>query len=305
MSPLILIAHKVRFGSQIKRNVLPALALTAMALAACPAPGVTVVLTPLKDNTLVQQTNPASQQSGGQGDIFIGRTGQDGQNPPTISIRRGLVAFDVAAAVPAGATITSARLTVRDIQGLNGDQTVALHRLSQDWGEGASTSTAAAANGDATWLFTFFNSASPGSSPTWTTPGGSYNAAASATTFINDDNGALQPFSWTSAANPQLLVDVQQWLNAPAANFGWIMIGNEAAGNTAKRFTGGEGAVPPALEVQFTVPEPTGAAVAGIAHAYGRCNSPTSGRADESYQTLSASPVASALYPGKSAIWRR
>lgn len=257
MTPSILLRSKRRSWLFLVPFVLAAELLPAV-VAAPRAEGATANLTPLKDNTLVQATNPTGQMSGGQGDIFVGRTGQDGQNPPVTSIRRGLIAFDLASGVPAGATISAVVLTVRDVQGLNGDQTVSLHRVTQDWGEGASTSTGPAANGDATWLDTFFNSANPGASPTWTTPGGAFVATASGSTVINDDNGPLQSFSWSSASHPQLLADVQQWRANPATNFGWIMIGNEAAGNTAKRFNGGESANPPVLQVTYAVPEPSG-----------------------------------------------
>jgi hypothetical protein len=234
--------------------------------AAAGATAATVMIAPLKDNTLVQQTAPGNQQSGGQGDIFVGRTGQDGQNPPTISIRRGLIAFDIAGSVPAGATITGVSLSMRDVQGLNGDQTVSLHRLTQDWGEGGSNSTGPAAHGDATWLYRFFEAGNPGASPTWTVPGGDYAAGASGASLITDDAGPGQIFTWSGVGNPQLLADVQQWLNNPATNFGWILVGNESNGGTAKRLNSGETANAPMLRVDF-VPEPSSAILAAAAAA--------------------------------------
>jgi hypothetical protein len=33
-----------------------------------------------------------------------------------------------------------------------------------------------------------------------------------------------------------MVMDVQEWLNAPATNFGWIIRGNETLSQTAKRF---------------------------------------------------------------------
>ena len=62
---------------------------------------------------------PAAEQlSNGLGDIYVGRTNQDGQGPATISIRRGLIAFDIADNIPAGATITGVTLTVDDVRGI-------------------------------------------------------------------------------------------------------------------------------------------------------------------------------------------
>ncbi|MGD9724586.1 MAG: DNRLRE domain-containing protein [Pirellulales bacterium] len=232
-----------------------------------------VNLAPNKDNTLIQQTLPASQLSNGQGDIFVGRTNQDGQGPATISIRRGLLAFDVASSVPAGSVVTAVTLTMRDVMGLNGDPTVELHRVSQDWGEGSSFQNggmgAAAQTGDATWLYRFFNVADPTSSPAWTTPGGDFSAAVSASSIISDDLGSGQLFSWTSA---QMVVDVQGWLDNPASNFGWLLFGNEAQGQTAKRLNSGESTIPPnlapLLQIEYLhVPEPGGFALGAFSLA--------------------------------------
>ena len=54
-----------------------------------------------------------------------------------------------------------------------------------------------------------------------------------------------------------MLTDVQQWLDSPATNFGWIMLGNESAGQTAQRFGGKDAAAPetpPQLTVQYDPP---------------------------------------------------
>lgn len=219
----------------------------------------TVSLTPLKDNTLIQRADPAAQLSNALGDIFVGRTNQNGQGPATTSIRRGLISFDIAGNIPAGATVTSATLTLRNVRAFNGDRTVELHRTLADWGEGTSTqsggSGAPATMGDATWLYRFFNAATPSASPAWTTPGGDFSADATAAVLISDDAGSGQLFSWTSAENPQMLADVRAWLDNPSENFGWTMIGDESAGRTAKRFNSGEATtppnLPPMLEIEY------------------------------------------------------
>ncbi|MDZ4805125.1 MAG: FlgD immunoglobulin-like domain containing protein, partial [Candidatus Eisenbacteria bacterium] len=41
---------------------------------------------------------------------------------------------------------------------------------------------------------------------------------------------------WTWPSTPELVADVQHWLDHPADNHGWIVIGNEATSATAKRF---------------------------------------------------------------------
>ncbi|MCI0492260.1 MAG: hypothetical protein L0Z07_04915, partial [Planctomycetes bacterium] len=219
-----------------------------------------VSLAPSKDNTLIQQTDPGSQLSNGQGDVFVGRTGQ-----PSGSVRRGLLAFDIAGNVPAGSIITGVTLTIRETTGNNGDRVLALHRVLQDWGEGASFHTggtgAAAQDGDATWLYTYYDFNNPASSPTWSTPGGHFSPTVSASTIVYDQfaPGPILPpgssFSWLSTSDPQMLADVQSWLDNPAANFGWILLGDESVGNTAKRVGSGESATPPELVITY-VPEP-------------------------------------------------
>jgi hypothetical protein len=240
-----------------------------LGLAQLPAVADVVQLTPAKDNTLVQQPNPASQLSNGQGDVFVGRTNQDGQGSATISIRRGLMQFDIAnSGIPAGSTITGVTLTVRDVMGLNGDRATALHRVLADWGEGGSFQNggmgAPAQHNDATWLYRLYNSADPGASPAWATPGGDFDPLASASTVISDDLGGNQLFAWSSASDPQLIADVQFWLDHPASDFGWLVHGDESAGQTAKRLNSGEATVPPVLEITYHVPEPSGLALAGL-----------------------------------------
>ena len=72
-----------------------------------------------------------------------------------------------------------------------------------------------------------------------------------------------------------MVADIQNWLNNPSDNFGWLMQGNESMGQTAKRFQSqagndSEGYVPE-LTIQYTVPEPStvALAIAGTALAAG------------------------------------
>jgi hypothetical protein len=222
-----------------------------------PVAAASVSLAPLKDNTLIQRTDPAEQLSNGLGDIFVGRTNQDGQGEATISIRRGLISFDIAGSVPAGATITAASLTLRDVMGLNGDPTVQLHRTLADWGEGTSFQNggmgAAATQGDATWLYRFYDAATPGDSPTWAAPGGDYSEIVSSEAVISDDLGGAQLFTWSSEGFPQLLDDLQSWLDHPTGNFGWTLTGDETRGQSAKRLNSGNSTTPPQVPPQLTI----------------------------------------------------
>lgn len=219
----------------------------------------TVSLVPAKDTTIIQGTNPTGQLANGLGDLFSGRTNQDQERPATISIRRSLIYFDIAAAVPSWATITDAKLTMRDVMGNNGNRVTTLHRVQQNWGEGTSYQSggqgSAATQNDATWLYTFFKAAAPASSPTWTNPGGDFDAAISGSTTVLGGGGG-QIFNWTGSG---MVPDVQNWLNNPAGNFGWLIRGDESMGQTAKRLNGrtlnNAGDVAPVLMVTF-IPEP-------------------------------------------------
>jgi hypothetical protein len=148
-------------------------------------------------------------------------------------LRRAVIRFDIAGNVPANATITNAYLTLYMNRTNPAMATVAisLHRLLAPWGEGASDAGdpggagTAAAPGDATWLHTF----SPGT--LWTTPGGDYVATPSATTMVT----GVGAYLWSGA---QVEADIQDMLDNPSTNYGWILIGEEAGPLVnAKRFS--------------------------------------------------------------------
>ena len=210
---------------------------------------------------MIQVTSTSAEQlSNGLGDLFVGRTNQDGQGPATMSIHRGLIEFDIAGStIPSGATITGVTLTLNDVKGMNGNEMVTLYQMYRDWGQGTSFFNGGqgtqATNGDVTWYYTFYNASDPSASPTWTTPGGEpgvdFSASASARSLVSAGS-PNQFFTWSSATNPLMLNDVQQWLDNPATDFGWILFGNESAGQTAHRF-GGQYASSPVTPPQLTV----------------------------------------------------
>ncbi len=216
---------------------------------------VSVTLAPDKDNTIIQATSPTGQLSNGEGDIFVGRTNQDGSGPAVTSIRRGLVHFNVAGSgIPSNATITGVTLNLTNVMTNNGDQTLSLVPVLQDWGQGTSNSNsgAPATQNDATWLYTFYDATTPSASPTWTTPGGRFSGTVSAST-VDPGGQSGNVVSWSSA---QMIADVQSWLNDPADNFGWGILGNESTGQSAKRLNSSESANPPQLIISYSVPEP-------------------------------------------------
>src|SRR5215813_5485400 len=84
MTSLSVTTRRVDSRLTFIRGCLTLLCLVFLAVTAAKASAVTVQIQPLKDNTLVQGSNPAGQLSGGQGDIFAGRTNQDPSGPATV-----------------------------------------------------------------------------------------------------------------------------------------------------------------------------------------------------------------------------
>jgi hypothetical protein len=186
----------------------------------------TVMLAPAKDNTLYESEIGAVSNGAGEF-LFAGVT----QNSDA---RRAVLAFDLRG-IPPWATVHAATLTLTMSKTIAGPSVVSLHRLLADWGEGASDAVgeegggALAQPGDATWIYTFFDT------DEWATPGGDFVAAPAATTMV----GGFGLYSWSSAG---LLADVAGWAAGPAANFGWALLGDESGPGTAKRFNSRENA---------------------------------------------------------------
>jgi hypothetical protein len=206
----------------LSRIAIAACAL--LILASLPASADSVALNPVKDNTLYESPD-GSLSNGAGANMFAGKTFQ-----PVDNRRRAVMAFDIAGAVPAGAGITSAQLTLNVLLTIDvASRDMSLHRLEQDWGEGTSVAPggggagATSTPGDATWLHTDF----PGSF--WNATGGDFAAAPSATTLV----GFGGPHDWTG---PGLVADAQSWLDDPGNNFGWILIGDEVTPATARKF---------------------------------------------------------------------
>ena len=199
-------------------------------------------ITPSKDNTLYEYDPDEGDHSNGAGFHFF--SGENGMG----ELRRGVLAFDVAGTIPAGSTITAVSLTMNMSMTPTGAQTVELHTLLADWGEGTSQAPMGEGDGapatpnDATWRHRFFDSVF------WTTQGGDFSATISASQSV----GGIGQYTWTSA---QMVADVQSWLDNPASNFGWLVLGDETAIATAKRFDTRESASPPMLTIEF-IPGP-------------------------------------------------
>jgi spore coat protein A len=182
-------------------------------------------------------------------------------DPPAVgAIRRGLLRFDIAESaggpLPAGTTIGSVRLIMDSSRsGESDDAPATLHRIQPtagaDWGEGASFCDdvrnggqgVPAVTGDATWEDRSVNNAAP-----WSAMGGDFDPF-SATAIIPPTGQAI----WDSEdpSNSAMVVDVQNWLDNPGMNYGWIVIGDEGRSSTSRRFDSREGRTPPILVVNI------------------------------------------------------
>ncbi|UCG49839.1 MAG: DNRLRE domain-containing protein [Phycisphaerales bacterium] len=209
-----------------------------------------VNLTPSKDNTLYEDPNGNLSNGAGDG-LFVGRNAHNG------FIRRALLAFDLTSHVPPGSDIHSVTLTMRMARTTSDSQPVSPHRVLADWGQGASEadgSGAQATPGDATWIHTYYDSRF------WSTAGGDFMQPDSASASVGD----VGFYTWGTTA--QMVADVQQWLDNPASNFGWMLIGNETESRTSKRFSSRESdnaAYRPLLSVSFTAPYDCNTPLAG------------------------------------------
>jgi len=210
----------------------------------------TVIITPNKDNTLFQDLE-GDVSNGAGTSLYIGRAGISGGN----TVRRPVVAFSLAA-IPAGAVIESVtlRVTQTSVAPNAPNFPITLHRLTADWGEGASNSLdpgglgAVALAGDATWVNRFYATSD------WTTPGGDFSATSSASRIFTSATG-----NYTWDTTPDLVADVQGWINNPSSNFGWLMLGDESTTGVARKFNSREATsdvTRPTLTVNYSVPEP-------------------------------------------------
>jgi hypothetical protein len=210
------------------------------------AQSTTVIITASKDNSIFQEV----ENSNGAGiGLFSGATGAANNGAP----RRALIYFNLGS-IPPGSTVTDVTLQLYCTRARAVVAAIKVHKLNASWGEGTSDAGiefdgvgTAATPGDATWLTRQYNTVN------WTTPGGDYNPTVSASTAV----GTFDLFYTWSA--PQLTADVQSWVNTPAANNGWILIGEETVLLSAKRFASREISTPswrPQLTVTYSGPVP-------------------------------------------------
>ena len=232
----------------MKRFLFLAIAASA-GFAALSAHASVITLAPYQDGTLYQdETGESANGSGFH--LFAGST-EFG------NIRRAVMAFDVVGSIPAGSTINSASLELnvsRCGPTCVNAVTMSLHAVTSAWGEGASVAFGQEGiptqpeSGDATWLYTYYPD------QVWNSPGGDFSPVVSSSEIVS----GLGSYSWNST--PEMVADVQSWLDSPEINFGWLLEGGEEITTTAKRFDSRESGfdLGPRLTIDFTpVPEPS------------------------------------------------
>lgn len=167
-------------------------------------------------------------------------------------LSRALLRFDIAAHLPAGATVNSAQLSVT-VNNANGpNSTFDLHRLLAAWGEGGGDPGpgSPAAAGEATWT----DRLAPNTA--WSSAGGDFQGTASASQTV----AGLGSYTFSA---PGMAADVQMWLDNPASNFGWLLRSQtETTAGTIRRFAGRLAAVgAPQLMIDYSLSTPLPPAV--------------------------------------------
>lgn len=227
-----------------------ALLAGALCISDCPrsAVAVSLTLTSSADSSLFEVS--PTNNLGAQPWVHSGTT----QNGPRT---RALIKFDLTV-LPTNTRVRSASvfLTVtKDSDEPAPNASYGLHRVFRPWGEGDNLATSKpgfghglpADPGEVTWQYCFY--------PTnaWTAPGGAegpdYSSVESSFCEITGLDTYEFPFS------PELLADVQDWVDHPEVNFGWLLLCNtEDVRFTARRFASREDPnEPPILELDVLV----------------------------------------------------
>jgi hypothetical protein len=166
---------------------------------------------------------------------------------------RGLIRFDLAGKIPAGAIPTNVSITLvlpslprPDFNGVD----FGLHRMLQDWGEGTKSGAGGgvATAGEASWISRMQPDA-------WAQPGGEpdfdFVASASAHELMGPAPNTNTIFSTVA-----LLEDVERWRADSATNFGWMIKAvDESVLQSAKRFASKESPNGAVLHVEYALQE--------------------------------------------------
>ncbi len=212
-----------------------------------------VTLTPVADTTLFEH-DPINNL-GASSTLVVGTTAGVGASPAR---SRALLKFDVAASIPTNAAVNSVTLTVKVNKMPNPkvDSIFDLRRMLQSWNEGKKSGNvgSAAGVGETTWRDRL-HASSTANATLWTSPGGGTNTDFSAVVSASTMVRGLATYTFEST--PELVADVQTWLQDTNSNQGWIMMSqSEKTARTARRMASREGGANnrPSLAVEFTIP---------------------------------------------------
>jgi len=227
-----------------------AILLLALGWFATRAEAVFVTNLPSADTTLIEIA--PTNNNGGQAWVLAGKIQNDFYR------MRALFKFDFTS-LPTNALILSVAFNI-DVTRVPDEppvnSTFGLRRMLRPWGEGDKAATGLnppgqgrpASAGDATWLCAYF--------PTneWFAPGGAEGQDYSSTESSFEFIGGIGSYRFPST--PELVSDVQDWVNAPDSNHGWMLLSmDEITILTARRFASREDPdAHPALEVEFFAP---------------------------------------------------
>ena len=197
----------------------------------------TAVVTAVADGSI--SSSPIGPTYLGNAAVRAGGT-HDGQ------IMRALFRFDLSEAVPVGAVVRSATITMQVTRMPDGSDSVPpqnslfeLHRVLQGWDE----------------VSVSWNERSSG--VPWTAPGAS--AAGDVARAVSSSAFVSSLGSYTFGSSDALVADIQAWVNAPGTNFGWLLQSQgETTPKTARLFASREAAegIRPTLSVTFDPPVP-------------------------------------------------
>lgn len=211
---------------------------------------ISISLTPVADNTLFRydpDDPKAGLYSNGSGDFFSA-----GVTFSRSQIQRGLIRFDLSD-VPAGGSVVpgSVELQLYVVDSPGKDKTprpfwlVPLGATNDMWGEGSSFakagvsgqgSGAPAEPGDATWFHTRYDPTlhdpkeefHAGARGYWDAPGALGDEALDPWTLYGDPHGVADVAgTYLTLTSDALTNDLMGWLDDPASNFGWIVLGDE------------------------------------------------------------------------------
>lgn len=189
-------------------------------------------------DTYIEGGGAATKNFGAFTQNFIDREGSQPDH--------SLLKWDLSS-IPAGSTVSSASITlILDAGAAGQDMTVAVHRITSDWQEGAGNNTN---NITANWNDRL------GTNPVftaWTNAGGDFNATAENTQSFLHTWSAGQSVSWS--------VDnmVQGWLNGSTTNYGAVFKAvTESGGDNVYKFGSRENAIVarrPLLVINYVTP---------------------------------------------------